>query len=45
MREPVHNEVAQEFLVHFLQGLSSGETVQTALRGACEFLLAYSSSP
>ncbi|TVR06431.1 MAG: CHASE2 domain-containing protein [Phormidium sp. GEM2.Bin31] len=38
MREPVHNEVAQEFLVHFLQGLSSGETVQTALRGACEFL-------
>lgn len=38
MREPIHNEVAQEFLVQFLQGLSSGETVQTAVRGAGEFL-------
>ncbi|WP_159786962.1 CHASE2 domain-containing protein [Sodalinema gerasimenkoae] len=38
MREPIHNEVAQEFLVQFLQRLSAGETVQTALRGAGEFL-------
>ncbi len=38
MREPIHNEVAQEFLVQFLQGLGTGDTVQAALRGACEFL-------
>ena len=38
MREPIHNQVAQTFLVQLLQHLSRGENVQEALRGACQFL-------
>ncbi|MBW4653742.1 MAG: CHASE2 domain-containing protein [Kaiparowitsia implicata GSE-PSE-MK54-09C] len=38
MREPIHNEVAQTFLVQLLQRLAQFEDVQEALRGACEFL-------
>jgi hypothetical protein len=38
MREPIHNEVAQTFLVQFLQRLARYENVQEALRGACQFL-------
>lgn len=38
MREPIHNDVAQDFLVAFLQGLAQGEDVQVALRRACQWL-------
>lgn len=38
MREPIHNRVAQEFLVRFLQSLASYQDVHTALISATEFL-------
>ncbi|MGD1907274.1 MAG: CHASE2 domain-containing protein [Leptolyngbyaceae cyanobacterium] len=38
MREPIHNEVAQQFLVPFLQGLVQGEDVQDAIASACRHL-------
>lgn len=38
MREPIHNEVAQTFLVQFLQRLARYESTQEALAGACRFL-------
>ncbi|MFM2432710.1 MAG: hypothetical protein RLZZ511_3924 [Cyanobacteriota bacterium] len=38
MREPIHNKVAQEFLLRFLQHLSEYCDVHTAMLRACEFL-------
>ncbi|HEY9904648.1 MAG TPA: CHASE2 domain-containing protein [Candidatus Sericytochromatia bacterium] len=38
MREPVHNRVAQEFLVPFLQCLAEYKDVHEALQGACQYL-------
>jgi hypothetical protein len=38
MREPIHNDVAQTFLVQFLQRLARYDTTQQALLGACQFL-------
>ncbi|NJK37600.1 MAG: CHASE2 domain-containing protein [Oscillatoriales cyanobacterium RM2_1_1] len=38
MREPVHNQVAQEFLRHFLRGLASYQDAHDALLSACQFL-------
>jgi CHASE2 domain len=43
MREPIHNSVAQEFLIQFIQNLvshASGEskTVQDSILTACEYL-------
>jgi hypothetical protein len=38
MREPIHNCVAQEFLVQFLQGLAKHQDVQTSLLNAKQFL-------
>jgi CHASE2 domain/CHAT domain len=39
MREPIHNAVAQHFLIHFLQKLADRENVHQALRSACRNLL------
>lgn len=38
MREPIHNEVAQVFLVQLVQRLAQFQTVQEALQGTCQFL-------
>ncbi|MBE9028392.1 CHASE2 domain-containing protein [filamentous cyanobacterium LEGE 11480] len=38
MREPIHNRVAQEFLLRFLQHLSEYCDVHTAMLRACKFL-------
>lgn len=38
MREPIHNQVAQEFLVQFLRGLADSKDVHESLVAACEFL-------
>ncbi|MEL7038383.1 MAG: CHASE2 domain-containing protein [Cyanobacteria bacterium J06592_8] len=38
MREPIHNQVAQEFLLQFLQNLAQYKTVQESLISACNFL-------
>jgi CHASE2 domain-containing sensor protein len=38
MREPVHNRVAQEFLVQFIQALAKYEDVHEALLAACQYL-------
>ncbi|MBE9182945.1 CHASE2 domain-containing protein [Oculatella sp. LEGE 06141] len=38
MREPIHNRVAQEFLVQFLRGLANRQDVHESLRSACRFL-------
>ncbi len=38
MREPIHNRVAQEFLLRFLQHLSEYCDVHTAMLQACTFL-------
>ncbi|MBE9110533.1 CHASE2 domain-containing protein [Nodosilinea sp. LEGE 07298] len=40
MREPIHNEVAQAFLVQLLQRLAQGQNVQEAMHRACQFLKA-----
>lgn len=38
MREPIHNQVAHQFLVQFLQRLARLDDVQTALLQTCRFL-------
>ncbi|MEO0988824.1 MAG: CHASE2 domain-containing protein [Cyanobacteria bacterium J06639_14] len=38
MREPIHNDVAQAFLVQFLQRLASFEDAEEALVETCRFL-------
>lgn len=38
MREPIHNNVAQEFLVQFLNSLAEYKDVHEALLDACAFL-------
>ncbi|GAB4383131.1 MAG: hypothetical protein Kow00121_44550 [Elainellaceae cyanobacterium] len=38
MREPIHNQVAQEFLVRFLQNLASHRDVHESLLSACQHL-------
>lgn len=38
MREPVHNRVAQEFLVRFLQVLAEFKDVHEAMLAACQYL-------
>ncbi|HEY9667040.1 MAG TPA: CHASE2 domain-containing protein, partial [Coleofasciculaceae cyanobacterium] len=38
MREPIHNQVAEEFLVRFLQRLGEYKDVYEALQYACEYL-------
>ncbi|MDZ8226914.1 CHASE2 domain-containing protein [Nostoc sp. ChiVER01] len=38
MREPIHNKVASEFLLHFLQTLAQYKDVQEALTSACQYL-------
>jgi len=38
MREPVHNRVAEEFLVRFLQRLAEYADVHEALLAACQYL-------
>jgi len=38
MREPVHNQVAEEFLVQFLQHLAAYHDVQESLQAACDYL-------
>lgn len=40
MREPIHNSVAQEFLVRFLQAMADYEDVHEAMNSACEHLKA-----
>ena len=38
MREPIHNRVAQIFLIQFMQSLASFDDVHTALQKASQFL-------
>ncbi|MCY7320348.1 MAG: CHAT domain-containing protein [Phormidesmis sp. CAN_BIN36] len=38
MREPIHNRVAQEFLVQFLRGLANRQDVHDSLLAACRSL-------
>jgi hypothetical protein len=38
MREPIHNRVAEEFLLRFLQALAAHHDVQDSLLAACQFL-------
>lgn len=38
MREPIHNQVAEEFLVQFLQRLADYADVHEALLAACQYL-------
>ena len=38
MREPIHNQVAQEFLARFLPSLANGQDVREALLTACQYL-------
>ncbi|MEO1297159.1 MAG: CHASE2 domain-containing protein [Cyanobacteria bacterium J06636_16] len=38
MREPIHNQVAQTFLLQFLQSLAVHQDVQDALQNACRSL-------
>ena len=38
MREPIHNRVAQAFLVKFLRSLAAYKDVQESLISACQFL-------
>jgi CHASE2 domain/CHAT domain len=38
MREPIHNTVAQIFLMHFLQGLAASQDVHEAMVSACRHL-------
>lgn len=38
MREPIHNQVAQEFLLRFLQRLAEYEDVHESLLAACRYL-------
>jgi hypothetical protein len=36
MREPIHNQVAQEFLVRFLRQMATCQDVQDAMRSTCQ---------
>jgi len=36
MREPIHNRVAQEFLIRFLRQMATYQDVQDALRSTCQ---------
>jgi hypothetical protein len=38
MREPIHNQVAEEFLVQFLQRLAEYADIHEALLAACQYL-------
>lgn len=38
MREPIHNRVAQEFLIQFLKGLANYKDVHESLIAACQYL-------
>jgi CHASE2 domain-containing sensor protein len=38
MREPIHNRVAQEFLIQFLKGLANHKDVHESLIAACQYL-------
>ncbi|HEY9295541.1 MAG TPA: CHASE2 domain-containing protein, partial [Phormidium sp.] len=38
MREPIHNQVAQEFFLRFLQSLAQFKNVHEAISSACEYL-------
>lgn len=38
MREPIHNQVAQEFFLQFVKGLASEQTIHASLRSACQYL-------
>jgi CHASE2 domain-containing sensor protein len=38
MREPIHNRVAQEFLIQFLRGLANHKDVHESLIAACQHL-------
>lgn len=38
MREPIHNQVAQSFLIQFLHSLAQHQDVQEALQDACRHL-------
>lgn len=38
MREPIHNDVAQEFLVRFFQSLAQYKDVHESLLAACQYL-------
>ena len=38
MREPVHNKVAEEFLVRFLQSLAEYKDVHESMLAACQYL-------
>ena len=38
MREPIHNRVAQQFLLQFLQQFITGSDVDAAMRSACDTL-------
>jgi hypothetical protein len=38
MREPIHNQVAQEFLLRFLQRLAQYKDVHEAMLSACQYL-------
>ncbi|MBE9142295.1 CHASE2 domain-containing protein [Planktothrix mougeotii] len=38
MREPIHNQVAQEFLLRFIRSLTEYHDVHDALLSACQFL-------
>ncbi len=38
MREPIHNQIAKEFLLQFLQHLVAYQDVQTAVLSACQSL-------
>lgn len=38
MREPIHNRVAQEFLIQFFQGLADHKDVHVSLLEACQWL-------
>jgi CHASE2 domain-containing sensor protein len=38
MREPIHNRVAQEFLLQFMQHLTDGQDAHESMIAACQFL-------
>lgn len=38
MREPIHNQVSQEFLLQFLQNLADYKNVEESLTATCHFL-------
>ncbi|MGI0494682.1 CHASE2 domain-containing protein [Alkalinema pantanalense CENA528] len=38
MREPIHNQVAQEFFLQLVQALANQQNIHTSLRSACQSL-------